>query len=1095
MKGKIVLILTGVVSLHLVLLGGICLSGCYKSGGGEKATKTPAAIPAPVPVSGKTVQAEQDRASERVSYSACPMFNWPRKGSGKYLLEWSESPDFPSDKISTQETERTFYAPGILQSGTWNWRVKDRLSGKVIAKGIITVPKRSYSYLPPDYNFQKIAESQHPRLLALSKLALKTDPNLKTKALKCLANGIPPDPLPWSPGQKDMPQWIDWCRKVSNGVVTATGTGMRDIGQAAEAFGDDELTEKAKILLLDISKNWSTNNGSSLKYGDLQAGFLLEGMCWCYDAAYGRMTPEERTIALSAITTRAKQFWGAINPFGHQEAQNHPWSMATTLSFAATITAGENSDSQEWFDYTFQLYTLRFLPALGFEGENNEGLSYWSYGGNIIAKYADLIKCVYGIDLYQHPWLAQTARFPIYCAPPQGFTVSFSDAAQNGLSNHGNMGPVDRVFSRKLASSAKDPYALCYSGTADDGEIIAKVPTDIPQSRFFSHIGLAVFNTCLTDARENVSLGFHSGKYFAGHQHADQNSFVINAYGDKLAIDGGYYDWYGSPHFKTYSIQTQAHNTVLVNGKGQAVHKSGADGMIKNYFDSWSFGYAEGDAANPLVYGGELSEFNRKIIFVKPEFVIIYDKLSSRSAPAVFTWMLHAHGSNPIKIDSASKTFEVIRPSAYLYGKAFCPEDINMSVENSYDVQPLIPFSSQPLRSESIDQEKTMKVSNVSPVGSTVFLTGLQILKPENFKSGNANFANISNDGCDGIEVKSKSGSSMILFRKKSEGNIIIPGKFETDAEVAAVKFDMSGNMVDAMLARGTFLSLNGNIVHKSASPENWAMREFPKPLVKASGDFLKIDGVNIPAEITESKQPEGGSIYVVSASFSVSNNGKYTISAAGLEAGAKLHYRISSPAINSAGTVSGDKRSVPMFLAPSKYLLTLTTRSLPCGVELSSVKSRVCVAEILPASYSLPKNAIKIEAESPCSESETHAFATDKVGASGGKASCEWGRATGQWADWEFTLSESADYTLLIRAAGTYNGVLREILIDGRQLSPDYRIVRWDSTGGWCRDSDDWRYFKIPIKIPLEKGKHVIRITYLNEPSNLDLLAFAPEQ
>jgi hypothetical protein len=1023
------------------------------------------------------------------------MFNWPRGGSGTYLLEWSTSPDFPSDKIFSRETERNFYAPpGILQAGIWNWRVKDRMSGKVIAKGMITVPERNHSYLPPDCNFQKIAESQHPRLLPLSKLAVRSDPDLKSKALKNLAAGIPPDPLPWSPGQKDMPQWIDWCRKVSNGVVAATGMNMRDIGQAAEAFGDGELVEKAKILLLDISKNWSTDNGSSLKYGDLQAGFLLEGMCWCYDAAYAHMTAEERAIALSAIAKRAKQFWGALNPLVHQEAQNHPWSMATTLSFAAIVTAGENSASQEWFDYTYQLYALRFLPALGFEGENNEGLSYWAYGGNIIAKYADLIKCVCGIDLYQHPWLAQTARFPMYCAPPQGFTVSFADAAQNGLSNHGNMGPVDRAFSRRLASSAKDPYALWYSGVADDGESKARTPTDIPQSKFFSHIGLAVFNTCLADARENVSLGFRSGKYFAGHQHADQNSFVINAYGDKLAVDGGYYDWYGSPHFKAYSIQTQAHNTVLVNGKGQAVHKNGADGAVKNYFDSWSFGYVEGDASNPLVYGGELSEFNRKVIFIKPEFVIICDKLSSHSEPAIFTWMLHAHGSNPVDMDSASKTFEVTRPGARLYGKAFCTEDVKVSVENSYDVQPLMPFSSQPVRSDNIDQEKTLRLSNVSPVGSTVFLAGLQILKPEELKSGNADFANISNDGCDGVEIKSKSGASMILFRKRLGVNMIIPGKLETDADIAAVKFDMSGKMVDAMFAQGTFLRLNGNIVHRSESPVNWAMQEVPKPLVRVSGDFLKIAGANIPSEICESKQPEGGSIYVVSASFAVSNSGKYTVSAAGLAADTKLHYRISSPGINSAGTVTGEKQSDPIFLVPSKYLLTLTTRALPGSIELSSVKSKVCSAKMLPVSFRLPENAIKVEAESPCAESTLHTFVTDKIGASGGKASCEWGRADGQWADWEFTIPQSADYFLLIRAAGTYNGVLREILIDGKQLSPDYRIVSWDATGGWCRDSDDWRYFKIPIGIRLEKGKHVIRITYLNEPSNLDLLAFAPE-
>ena len=86
---------------------------------------------------------------------------------------------------------------------------------------------------------------------------------------------------------------------------------------------------------------------------------------------------------------------------------------------------------------------------------------------------------------------------------------------------------------------------------------------------FYPHLGMVFFNTFLPDARENVAVAFRSGKFFAGHQHNDLNTFNINAYGDKLAIDGGYYDWFGSKHHKAYTIQSVAHNTILFNGKGQ----------------------------------------------------------------------------------------------------------------------------------------------------------------------------------------------------------------------------------------------------------------------------------------------------------------------------------------------------------------------------------------------------------------------------------------------------------------------------------------------------------------------------------------------
>ena len=45
-----------------------------------------------------------------------------------------------------------------------------------------------------------------------------------------------------------------------------------------------------------------------------------------------------------------------------------------------------------------------------------------------IVHYADLMKAVCHIDLYKHPWLSQTARFPLYCAPPGAWAVSFADS-------------------------------------------------------------------------------------------------------------------------------------------------------------------------------------------------------------------------------------------------------------------------------------------------------------------------------------------------------------------------------------------------------------------------------------------------------------------------------------------------------------------------------------------------------------------------------------------------------------------------------------------------------------------------------------------
>ena len=59
--------------------------------------------------------------------------------------------------------------------------------------------------------------------------------------------------------------------------------------------------------------------------------------------------------------------------------------------------------------------------------------------------------------------------------------------------------------------------------------------------------------------------------------------------------------------------------------------------------------------------------------------------------------------------------------------------------------------------------------------------------------------------------------------------------------------------------------------------------------------------------------------------------------------------------------------------------------------------------------------------------------------------------------------------------------------------------VVRMKSTGGWCRTTDDWRYFLVngpdgqPASVTLAPGKHRIRLERLGNSMNLDLFAWEP--
>jgi len=394
------------------------------------------------------------------------------------------------------------------------------------------------------------------------------------------------------------------------------------------------------------------------------------------------------------------------------------------------------------------------------------------------------------------------------------------------MPNHGIRGPAQTAQVRDLALRTRDPYALWYSGQRDpvDG-IVPRPPTDLTPSIHYRHIGLAIFNTSLVDGLEGATVAMHSGRYFAGHQHPDQNSFVIHAYGDKLAIDGGYYDWYGSPHFKAYSMTTLAHNTLLVDGEGQAIRTPGADGRIANYFDAPGYGYVVGDASDPDVYGGRLERFDRRILFIKPGFVVIHDLVASAQKPSKLDWLLHA--IVPIETDAATGAFSIACERAALRGRFFSPAPVAMVVKKGFPVEPVNRYSTDPVPAENYFPEWILSASPAHACREAEFFAALQIQRlgaePE------ARIETLEAEGALAVRFAREDAVHQVVLRKAGAEGVIRGGALATDGEAAAIALAGDGGVADALAIGATFLRHRGETLFESDQPKDWAL-DRPEP-------------------------------------------------------------------------------------------------------------------------------------------------------------------------------------------------------------------------------------------------------------------------
>ncbi|MBR2642060.1 MAG: DUF4962 domain-containing protein [Lentisphaeria bacterium] len=987
------------------------------------------------------------------TYSAYPLFDWKKRADAvEYELQYNDK---------CVRVKDAFYVPDEpLKPGLVEYTVRALPSGKTVEKRTLYITERHVAWKRPELDVKTFAAKPRPRFRERVALLAPDVKTYATKARNRIGEPLPPDGKDYTPGDPRYKSRIDWKRVVI-GEVNRTAARLNQIGIAAILTGDADLVAEAKRLAVEVALKWDVEKGASsplLWDTDLSSARVLRGVARCFDAAYNSMTPEERKLVADNIRRRGDLFWKKKFPFRAKVWNNHAWDNVDAFTVAALALA-EEPEMQERIRYSADLYAYVFMPEMGFEGENNEGLEYWGFGLTLLVNYVNDMKYTVGLDFYQQPWLRQTARFPMYGMPAYGYPIGFGDNhIQMGAANHSCAGPMDREFTSTLGAEAGDGEVLWYTGYPEKNGVKAVFPDRIPQSRFYAHIGETFFNTFLADGRENVAVGFHSGACFAGHQHADQNSFVINAYGDKLAIDGGYYDWFGSAHFRAYSTQTVAHNSILVDGQGQPVRKKGLNGNTTGFFDSPGFGAVSGEAA--ATYPGKLTRYDRDVIFVKPDYVFVFDRLAAEKASR-FDWLIHAHTNDPVPV--AGRKFHIRRRFAEMTGTMLLPQAVSGKCAKSYDVDPVLYYSSVP--APRIQPEWTVIYTPEKKGNFTEFLCAMQIGKP-----GMQDTEWLMEESADAVLVQGK--GVKVLFNR-TPGKVVRLGGFETDCRYAAV-VEQDGKIFDLMKCGGkVFKYLNTSY---GESGKDFALRK--KNDIVTPGKWL-LDGKDLQAKLHHYQFAFGRNVYALECIAEFPEDTVLSVETAVpgnlLVAHGERHW--------GEKTFPGNKLVIPV--KKGKNILSFATDTAPGEVRFSTVKNGV--QNVIPAGadWQIPAGALRVEAE--CPEQENRPRHTATAFPEGGYYYGNWG-CSGRFSEWEVPAPEAGEYRVYIRHASALNGV-ETFRINNRMALKDH-AVQFPATGGW----KDFQWSMLPQKVKLEKGMNILKMIAVSGSINMDCFILVRE-
>jgi len=455
------------------------------------------------------------------------------------------------------------------------------------------------------------------------------------------------DPREWTAGTSF---WDNSARARALGLVYAL---TREVKYAQRA-----LPEVEAVLGSDA---WLMAKGEALRTAEAICGLAL-AYDWLYDALSDDLRKRIREAVIRdgiepiiAATERGEWWtawyrcnWGSV--------------IYGQAGVAALALLADDPRAADWAGL-FARKIWHYTYSLGPDGGWGESGSYATYAWFRAVLLMDALKRVTGgwSNLFDNPNLPHLAQWFTALLQPDGSSfVPFSNCGR-GTSDAG-------TILRRLAREYRDGHAQWFADRMAerrdgidvfgflwcDPSLEPVAPADLPRATLFRSVDWAMLRSAWGDPQA-VLFALKGGQRDWDHQHHDTNHFVLYAYGRPLIVDLLY------PH-NIWGCQTEAHNTIMVNGKNQRgrVHVAGNRGhpdhrgVISELVEAPWYARLVGDAS--LAYEQEeVKSFMREVMYLRkasaadpPDYFVLFDDLDA-TTPAQLDWLLHSYGQMAVE--------------------------------------------------------------------------------------------------------------------------------------------------------------------------------------------------------------------------------------------------------------------------------------------------------------------------------------------------------------------------------------------------------------------------------------------------------------
>jgi len=462
-------------------------------------------------------------------------------------------------------------------------------------------------------------------------------------------------------------------------------------------FGMQRAPEGSIALLLAL--DWLKGALTAEEVAAIEDAIATKGAPPCYTAIYGMKYPDR------------VQGWdwnprSDVKDFRHISLKRWPLILNSTnlkiiptaaLGMIACHFLGRRAKAAGWLELA-RSSARAFSTIYGSDGSYDEGISYWGYTTLHMALFAEALWRTQGIDERELINYPGSARYALSMTMP---TLPNENAVANFKHIDGFMMPLVKpefdIVNFGDANGAVDVSVAAWIGRTHRDPVANLVARDIGEARYLygliwydADAPVAPPEPALLDHRmtndlvvsrtgwkatDNV-LALRSGGP-GNHEHADRNSVIFKAYGERLLHDPTRAAYVA--HQPRWALRlTGAHTAVLINGEGHQYH-DGSEGTNP----SWSFArvidYHTGpgwmtvtsDATDAYqLVNPSVSRVLRTLVFLKRDIVVFLDRVTLLDAKASVQVRFQANNEDlAATLTLPGDDFLITRPHASLLGR------------------------------------------------------------------------------------------------------------------------------------------------------------------------------------------------------------------------------------------------------------------------------------------------------------------------------------------------------------------------------------------------------------------------------------------